>query len=46
VLVAVNTITVTIVFSIIAHGITARPLTRRYVAALQKADRGSSGLPT
>ena len=46
VLVAVNTITVTIVFSIIAHGITARPLTRRYVAALQNAHRGSSGLPT
>jgi NhaP-type Na+/H+ or K+/H+ antiporter len=35
VLVAVNTITVTIVFSIIAHGITARPLATRYVAALQ-----------
>ena len=37
VLVAVNTITVTIVFSIIAHGITARPLATRYVAALRSA---------
>lgn len=35
VIVAVNTITVTIVFSIIAHGITARPFATRYVAALQ-----------
>jgi sodium/hydrogen antiporter len=35
VLVAVNTITVTIVFSIIAHGITGRPFATRYVAALQ-----------
>ena len=29
--VAVNTIAVTIVFSIVAHGVTARPLTTRYV---------------
>ena len=35
VVVAANTITVTIVFSIIAHGITARPFATRYVAALQ-----------
>jgi NhaP-type Na+/H+ or K+/H+ antiporter len=35
VLVAINTITVTIVFSIIAHGITGRPFATRYVAALQ-----------
>jgi sodium/hydrogen antiporter len=31
---AVNTIAVTIVFSIIAHGFTARPLSTRYVAAI------------
>ncbi len=36
VVVAVNTITITIVFSIIAHGITSRPLATRYVAALQR----------
>jgi sodium/hydrogen antiporter len=34
VIVAVNTIAVTIVFSVVAHGITARPLATRYVAAL------------
>jgi NhaP-type Na+/H+ or K+/H+ antiporter len=34
VIVAVNTITVTIVFSIVAHGITGRPFATRYVAAL------------
>ena len=45
VLVAVNTITVTIVFSIIAHGITARPLATRYVAALERTHRRSSALP-
>ncbi len=37
VLVAVNTITVTIVFSIVAHGITGRPLATRYVASLQRS---------
>ena len=36
VVVAVNTITVTIVFSVIAHGVTGRPLATRYVAAVQK----------
>ena len=40
VLVAVNTITVTIVFSVIAHGITGRPLATRYVAALKKPHSG------
>ena len=30
---AVNTIAVTIVFSIVAHGVTARPLATRYVKA-------------
>ena len=40
VLVAVNTITVTIVFSVVAHGITARPLATRYVAALQRPHHG------
>jgi hypothetical protein len=35
VVVAVNTITLTIVFSIIAHGVTGRPFATRYVAALQ-----------
>jgi NhaP-type Na+/H+ or K+/H+ antiporter len=46
VLVAVNTITVTIVFSVIAHGITARPLATRYIAALQRLHHRSSGVPT
>ena len=45
VLVAVNTITVTIVFSVIAHGITGRPLATRYVAALKKPHRRSSTPP-
>jgi NhaP-type Na+/H+ or K+/H+ antiporter len=44
VLVAVNTITVTIVFSVVAHGITGRPLATRYVAALQRTHHPSSGL--
>jgi sodium/hydrogen antiporter len=39
VVVAVNTITITIVLSIIAHGITGRPLATRYVAALQRPRR-------
>ncbi len=34
VLAAIHTIAVTIVFSIVAHGLTARPLTGRYVAAI------------
>ena len=45
VLAAVNTITVTIVFSIVAHGITARPLATRYLAALEKAHRRAPDLP-
>ena len=36
---AVNTIAITIVFSIIAHGVTARPLSRRYLAALKNGKR-------
>lgn len=35
VVVAVNTITVTVVFSIVAHGITARPLATRYIETRQ-----------
>jgi NhaP-type Na+/H+ or K+/H+ antiporter len=34
VLTAVYTIAITIVFSIVAHGITARPLASRYVAGV------------
>ncbi len=36
-----NTIAVTIVFSVIAHGITARPLATRYLAAIKNAQRPS-----
>ena len=36
--VTINTIAVTIVFSIIAHGVTARPLATRYVAALHRTE--------
>ena len=36
---AVNTITVTIVFSIVAHGVTARPLATRYVETQQNTRR-------
>ncbi len=36
VLLAVNTITVTIVFSVVAHGITGRPLATRYLAMLKR----------
>ena len=32
---AVNTITITITLSIVAHGVTARPLATRYVAAVE-----------
>ena len=39
--VTINTIAVTIVFSIIAHGVTARPLATRYVAALHRTPRPS-----
>ena len=39
--VTVNTIAVTILFSIVAHGITARPLATRYVAALHRTPRPS-----
>jgi sodium/hydrogen antiporter len=35
---AVQTIAITIAFSIIAHGITARPLATRYVAAISSAN--------
>jgi NhaP-type Na+/H+ or K+/H+ antiporter len=35
--VAVDTIAVTIVFSVVAHGVTARPLATRYVKAVQSA---------
>ena len=34
-----NTIAVTMVFTVIAHGITARPLTTRYVKAVHTAQR-------
>jgi NhaP-type Na+/H+ or K+/H+ antiporter len=34
---AVNTIAVTIVFSIVAHGLTARPLSTRYLAVLDRS---------
>ena len=40
---AVNTIAVTIVFSIVAHGVTARPLATRYVGALQHTPRRAAG---
>ena len=46
VMVAVNTIAVTIVFSVIAHGITARPLATRYLAALDNTQRTSANVPT
>ena len=36
---AVQVIAITIVFSVVAHGITARPLATRYVAALAAGDR-------
>jgi NhaP-type Na+/H+ or K+/H+ antiporter len=36
---AVHAIAITIVFSVVAHGITARPLATRYVAALAGGDR-------
>jgi NhaP-type Na+/H+ or K+/H+ antiporter len=36
---AVQVIAITIVFSVVAHGITARPLATRYVAALATGDR-------
>ena len=45
VIVAVNTIAVTIVFSVIAHGITARPLATRYLAALDDTQRTSANAP-
>jgi NhaP-type Na+/H+ or K+/H+ antiporter len=37
--VAVNTIAITIVLSIIAHGVTARPLSTRYVEAVRHGQR-------
>jgi NhaP-type Na+/H+ or K+/H+ antiporter len=43
VLIAVNTIAITIVFSVVAHGITARPLAARYVEALDRAHRSAPG---
>jgi sodium/hydrogen antiporter len=46
VIVAVNTIAVTIVFSVVAHGITARPLATRYVAALGSTKPASEEVPT
>ena len=36
---AMQVIAITIVFSVVAHGITARPLATRYVAALAAGDR-------
>ena len=45
VIVAVNTIAVTIVFSVIAHGITARPLATRYLAGLNSTQRTSVDVP-
>jgi NhaP-type Na+/H+ or K+/H+ antiporter len=39
VLAALHTITVTIALSVVAHGLTARPLAGRYVARLAAADR-------
>ena len=44
VIVAVNTIAITIVFSVIAHGITARPLATRYLAALDGGRRHLAGV--
>ncbi len=49
VLTAVDVITITIVLSIAAHGITARPLATRYLATLNTTSRRStdpSGMPT
>ena len=46
VIVAVDTIAVTIVFSIVAHGITARPLATRYIAALRTRQRRPAGPST
>jgi len=49
VLTAVDVIAVTIVLSILAHGITARPLATRYVASLRTTGRRSadpSGMST
>ena len=43
VLIAVNTIAITIVFSVVAHGITARPLAARYLEALGRAHRSAPG---
>ncbi len=45
VMVAVNTIAVTIVFSVIAHGITARPLATRYLSGLNSTQRASVDVP-
>lgn len=39
---AVHVIAITIVFSVVAHGVTARPLATRYVAALAAGDRPPS----
>jgi sodium/hydrogen antiporter len=39
VMTAVHTIAITIVFSIVAHGITARPLAARYVQTLRHSPR-------
>jgi len=36
VITAVHTITITITLSIVAHGITARPMSTRYVAAVEQ----------
>jgi len=45
VIVAVHTIAVTIVFRVVAHGMSARPLATRYVAALADTQPSSTGDP-
>jgi NhaP-type Na+/H+ or K+/H+ antiporter len=44
-LTAVDTIAVTILLSVVAHGITARPLAARYVGTLATARRRTAGPP-
>jgi sodium/hydrogen antiporter len=39
---AVHTIAITIVFSIVAHGLTARPFARRYLAAIEARRRSAA----
>jgi sodium/hydrogen antiporter len=46
VVVVLNTIAVTILFSIIAHGVTARPLATRYIKSVGTAPPGTAGPTT